>query len=47
MLFGEWKPQGIWSLLEMTAPGGIVVLIGMPPETVRFDVVRAKSRGPH
>ncbi len=32
------------TLFDLVAPGGTVVLIGMPPEPVQFDVVRAQSR---
>ena len=31
-------------IFDLIAPGGALVLIGMPPEPVLFDVVRAQSR---
>lgn len=38
------SPAAFQNLFDLIAPGSTVVLIGMPPEPVRFDVVRAQSR---
>lgn len=38
------SPGAFENLFDLIAPGGTAVLIGMPPESVKFDVVRAQSR---
>lgn len=38
------SPNAYSGVFELIAPGGVLVLIGMPPEPVLLDVVRAQSR---
>jgi D-xylulose reductase len=38
------SPKAFEGILELIAPSGVLVLIGMPPEPIAFDVVRAQSK---
>lgn len=38
------SPQAFETLIDLAAPAGTLVLVGMPVEPVRFDVVRAQTK---
>lgn len=38
------SPKAFDGILELIAPSGVLVLIGMPPEPITLDVVRAQSK---
>lgn len=38
------SPKAFDGIFELIAPSGVLVLIGMPPEPIPFDIVRAQSK---
>lgn len=52
--FGDWGPEAVFEasgaasvyndLWDLSAPGGVIVLVGMPPDPVSIDITRAQSR---